>query len=303
LNRLAILSLLWLCILSPAQAETAAPLVEGDVVITQQMFLDEVDVMPAKPRQDLLADPQEAADLVDMMYRRAKLFEEAERRGLESDPEVQRQLARAKENIMIGKLIENQRAQIQPPDMEALAHEHYLANPERYAIPESVRARHILIAIQDGDRAGARERAEALLQRIRAGEDFAEIADENSDDRATAQGGGELGWFGRGHMTKPFEDAVFALQGSGDLSGVVETEFGFHIIQLEERRESDRVPFDAVKRQIVSQLQKQYVDDKIKLWRASITDHEAATSNPEAIRAAHEKARGRYAVGQGMSNP
>lgn len=81
----------------------------------------------------------------------------------------------------------------------------------------------------------ARAKIEDILKRARAGEDFAALAREYSQDRGSKPEGGELGWFGRGVMIKPFEDAAFALK-PGEVSGVVETVFGYHIIQVEERR-------------------------------------------------------------------
>jgi parvulin-like peptidyl-prolyl isomerase len=85
------------------------------------------------------------------------------------------------------------------------------------------------------DTKAARAKAEDLLRRVRAGEDFAALAKEFSQDRGSKPDGGDLGWFGRGMMVKPFEDAAFALKG-GEVSGIVETQFGYHIIKVEERR-------------------------------------------------------------------
>lgn len=85
------------------------------------------------------------------------------------------------------------------------------------------------------DTSKSRARAEEILKRLRAGEDFAKLADEFTTDPSGKGRGGELGWFGRGVMVKPFEEAAFALK-AGELSGVVETAFGFHVIKVEERR-------------------------------------------------------------------
>ncbi|HZH89063.1 MAG TPA: peptidylprolyl isomerase [Pyrinomonadaceae bacterium] len=81
-------------------------------------------------------------------------------------------------------------------------------------------------------------KAEDVLTKLRAGGDFAALAKENSADPSNRDKGGDLGWFGRGMMVKPFEDAAFALK-PGELSGIVETQFGYHIIKLEERRSQD----------------------------------------------------------------
>ncbi|HLT47623.1 MAG TPA: peptidylprolyl isomerase [Rubricoccaceae bacterium] len=101
-----------------------------------------------------------------------------------------------------------------------------------------IRASHILIRVQGNtpaDSAAARETIEGLRERILAGEDFATLARQYSDDVASGRRGGDLGFFGLGRMVPPFNDAAFALQNPGDISDVVETQFGYHLIRLEER--------------------------------------------------------------------
>jgi parvulin-like peptidyl-prolyl isomerase len=78
----------------------------------------------------------------------------------------------------------------------------------------------------------AKSEAESIRKRILEGEDFAKLAKEHSDDPGNASKGGDLGWFKRGRMAKPFEEAAFGLKETGDISGVVETRFGYHIIKL-----------------------------------------------------------------------
>jgi hypothetical protein len=105
-----------------------------------------------------------------------------------------------------------------------------------------IRARHILLRIPadatDAQRAELRQQAEALRQRAAGGENFATLATQYSQDPGSAQRGGDLGFFGRGRMVAPFEEAAFALQ-TGEVSPVVESPFGFHVIRLEDRRQPD----------------------------------------------------------------
>ncbi|MFN3596766.1 MAG: peptidylprolyl isomerase [Rubricoccaceae bacterium] len=114
---------------------------------------------------------------------------------------------------------------------------HLVYVTDRRPAQGEIRAAHILIRPQSPDeREEARERAEALRARILAGEDFAALARQYSEDPGSATRGGDLGFFGTGRMVRPFEEAAFALREPGDVSPVVETSFGFHLIQLTERR-------------------------------------------------------------------
>lgn len=123
--------------------------------------------------------------------------------------------------------------------------------------PEQRRARHILIAVPKGAKEGAfkvaRKQAEDLLERIRSGEDFASVAEAFSDDKATADKGGELGWFKAGTMAPEFDQAVYSMD-KGELSDVVETQLGFHLIQLEDIRAAHQADYASVKDQIRAEL-------------------------------------------------
>lgn len=128
----------------------------------------------------------------------------------------------------------------------------YAKNPDKFKQEESVRASHILIrvaeAADDAAKRRARQRAEDVLKKARSGADFAALAKEHSADGSAAQGG-DLGYFTRGRMVPPFEQAAFAMN-SGQISDVVESQFGYHIIKLADRRPARTVPLTEVSDQI-----------------------------------------------------
>ncbi|MCK0508247.1 SurA N-terminal domain-containing protein [Aromatoleum anaerobium] len=137
----------------------------------------------------------------------------------------------------------------------------YEANTARFGQPEERNARHILIAAAADapaeEVAKAGEKAAALLAEVRANpERFAELAKAESQDPGSAARGGELGFFGRGAMVKPFEDAVFSL-GKGLISDVVRSDFGFHIIQVVDVKPAKARPFEEVRDEIAEELKRQ----------------------------------------------
>lgn len=143
--------------------------------------------------------------------------------------------------------------------------EFYDKNPETFTMPEQLRARHILITVDpkasDADKKKARTKAEELLKQLKAGADFDKLARENSGC-PSSKNGGDLGYFSKGQMVKPFEDAAWALK-PGELSGVVETQFGYHIIKLTEKRAPDKIPFDSIKARIAENLKQRKVGEQV----------------------------------------
>lgn len=140
---------------------------------------------------------------------------------------------------------------------EADVRDFYEQNLANQAMLEERRARHILLTTDGSSSAEVRQAAQALLTELRSNpERFEELARERSQDPGSAVAGGDLGFFGRGSMVKPFEDAVFALQPQ-QISDLVETEFGFHIVQVTEVRVPDAKPFAEVRADIEAQLRQQ----------------------------------------------
>ncbi|NLA74114.1 MAG: peptidylprolyl isomerase, partial [Deltaproteobacteria bacterium] len=137
------------------------------------------------------------------------------------------------------------------PESEAKAY--YDNNVEQFNVPESVRASHILIKTgpdaDENKKKAARSEIEKIQAKIKAGEDFAALARENSQCPSSNKGG-DLGAFTRGQMVKPFEDAAFALA-KGAVSDIVETEFGYHLIKVSEKQAAAKYSFDEVKANLV----------------------------------------------------
>ncbi len=131
---------------------------------------------------------------------------------------------------------------------------YYSTNIGLYTSPGQVQASHILLRTEGKDETAVRQRAEEILGQAKAGSNFGELAVRYSEDETTAEAGGSLGYFGRGQMVREFEEAAFALAPE-EISELVQTTFGFHIIKVSEKTEEIVQPIDEVREQIANQLQ------------------------------------------------
>ncbi len=178
----------------------------------------------------------------------------------------------AKSDMRVAKMLEaevNTKVAVQPDDVNTF----YQQNPDKFQQPERVRASHILIRTEENADAKAKDAAKAkatdLLKQVKAGKDFAELAKQHSQDPGSAVQGGDLGFFQQGQMVGAFERAAFALK-PGEVSDIVETPFGFHIIKMAEKQAARTVPIEEVKPQIEQFLQNQQRQQKTQAFIESL---------------------------------
>lgn len=145
-------------------------------------------------------------------------------------------------------------AAVEPTEDEL--REYYEQEQARFSTEEERHARHILFTGDD-----AEQRAEAALTRLNAGEDFAALAMELSDDPGTQEAGGDLGWVARGLLVGPFEDTLFDMD-VGSVAGPVETTFGYHLIKLEGLRPGETQPFEEVRDELAEEYRQQQSEDQ-----------------------------------------
>ncbi len=227
----------------------------GNRKITVADFDRFLSSYPPEQQKFLTENPNNKEILLKRMTQVLALSDIARTKGLEKDERIKQQIGYLTNEILAQELIRQEIAKIQVSEDDIKSY--YKANMESFNAPEMVKARHILIkvgrAASEEEKNNAREKAEGILKRIKAGEDFAKLAAELSDDPGSKVNGGELGFFPRGRMVKPFEDAAFAMK-PGEVSGLVETQFGFHIIKVEEKKPAGIEPFDAVRDKIRAKL-------------------------------------------------
>jgi len=117
----------------------------------------------------------------------------------------------------------------------------------------------------------AKKKLETVLQRLKAGEDFAAVAKEVSEDPYTKDKGGELGYFSKGEMVQSFEDAAFALK-PGEISNIVETDYGYHIIKMTDKKDAKTVSLDESKESIKTNLKSTKVNSDVNKYVTELRD-------------------------------
>lgn len=227
----------------------------GDKVITRADFDNYLKVYASKDRFDV-SKPGTKENILKVIVSRMALAEIAMKKGLDRTEETKKAVELAVNSVLSAVLIDNevtQKISVTEDDIQL----YYKMKQDEFRKPEMVRARHILVKVDkndsEDDKKKAKEKAEELLKRIKAGEDFAKLATEFSDDRSSKPKGGDLGFFPKGKTVKPFEDAAFSLK-PGEISDVVESKFGYHIISVEEKKDESLQPLEELKGKIKQKI-------------------------------------------------
>lgn len=240
-----------------------------DLMIEQEL------VKQAAEKEGISGDPAEVDKQIEELR---KVFDTDEqlRMKLEGDGYTEASYRRHVERMAAAKAyldrVRADAADVRDAEVERF----YEENEDRLTLPEQVRVRHILLTWKpmgtQNDRAAIHKQMEPILDRARAGEDFAALAREFSEDSATKGNGGDTGFFNRGTMVPAFERAAFSLE-PGEVSDPVDTVFGVHIIKLEEREEPRLLPLDDVREQLRDYVREEkmeaVVDAKIDELRAA----------------------------------
>ena len=195
-------------------------------------------------------------EMLDTMVIRELILQQAAKDGLDKGPELEEKLQDLKKRLIVESFLKKKvevESKVSDEDMKKF----YEQNKDKFKSGEQIKASHILVKTD--------KEAKAVLAQLKAGGNFEELAKKNSVDSSSAKGG-DLGWFGKGSMVPAFEKAALALK-EGQVSDVVKSDFGFHIIKLTGKRPAGIRPFEEVKEQIkgaIMPTKQQEVFQKIK---------------------------------------
>ncbi len=238
-------------------------------LINQRILLHEAD------KKDIQAEKESVdariAEIKSRFPDPEKFKEQLASMGV-SDEEF---LHEIEQNVILETLIEAQTKDVKEANQEEVE-EFYRSNPDSFKKPEQVQASHILLKIDPGtanDETRTQKRLELsrLRGEVEKGVDFAQLAREHSDCPSSARGG-DLGLFERGRMVKEFDDVAFGMK-AGEVSEIVETQFGYHLIKVTDRQDAGTVPLGEVQEKILSflnrQKQEQAVGDYLEKLRGT----------------------------------
>lgn len=237
----------------PLHAAEGTLLEGAGVKVTAADVREELDRLSPDVRQQILEEPEALRGVADRIYLRRAFAQRALQHGLENRPEVQSRLAMLREGVLADAEVARFMEALKPaPDvLEKQVRNAYRADTEHFNRPAETRASHILIK---GTDAAAHAKAEDVLRQLKEGARFEDLARKVSADPGSASRGGSLGWFAEGRMVPQFDTAVNALREPGELSGIVQSPFGLHIIRLDDRRPAVVRTYEQVREELEADI-------------------------------------------------
>jgi peptidyl-prolyl cis-trans isomerase C len=257
-----------------ANAGRSVPVAERDTIyrsLLDQVILFRLLANEAKVR-GISVTPQEVTERITQIKGQFPNEGEFQKTLTERHTTLAQLEADQRRDILNAKTIEAEVASkvtITPQDLDT----YYKGNPDKFKEPEQVRASHILIAVPANATAeqkqAAHTEAEGVLKRAKAGEDFATLAKQFSKDSGSAAVGGDLNYFPKEQMVPPFSAAAFALK-PGEISSLVETQFGLHIIKVTDRRPGRTVPLAEVSERLTGFLKQRRQQELMQQYLQSL---------------------------------
>lgn len=231
----------------------------GVSIIPPDMVADSMR-MPPEMRDLVLSDVRKVSQIAENLYVRRVLAQRALEQGIDKEPDTAAAVNVARDKVLSDRLLVKMDEKHMPDEdaVEKMARAMYKASPERFMSNERVHVRHILLSKQ-GDT--ARADAEDVLKQLKNGADFAALAKEHSKDPGSAAKGGDLGTFEHGKMVPEFDKVAFAMTKPNELSELVETKFGYHILQLVQKIPAGQQPYADVHDALVQEVRGKAVQE------------------------------------------
>ena len=225
--------------------------------ITLEEFQVRIGEIPSY-YQGFLATHEGKIELLNGMITEAVLIQKAKEEGLDKREDIRRKLKNVEDRILLETMVQElQKDRIAVSDEEVK--EHFERNEEKFANPEQVRVSHILVK--------RKSEAKNVLNELREGANFEKLARKYSIDSITASRGGDLGYISRGEMIPAFEEVAFALENKNDISGIIETQFGYHLIKLTGKKQLRKKTEEEINYEIRTTIQNEKLDRLMEKYK------------------------------------
>lgn len=258
----------------------------GGAQVTDRDVRAELQRVPPEARAAAVAKPSTMQAILKTLMVRRLLAQEAQTNGLTASPDIQALLKINEERVLSDARMLQIDAAGEPDEaaLDAYARNKYQAEAKRFDVPAQTHARHILIT---GEGEESKAQAEKLLGEIKNGADFEALAKEHSQDPGSGKKGGDLGFFAEGRMVPEFDAALKELNKPGEVSAPVKTQFGWHLIQLVERRPAGKRPYEEVRADLHREARNRILSEKRVAKSSALL--EGAEYKDEAIKAFVDK--------------
>ncbi len=282
LKQYAALAML-ICCAAPALSVEQVLIESQTVKITSVDFEADLMRIPLEHRSELLASKARIAKLLENLLVTKTLAAQARSAGIDREPAMSKQIEMAADKLLAQEQITRVTKAITLPNFDARARELYQVDIEKYTLPTKVRVSHILVDTKKRTPEEALQRIKLVREQAVGGKKFEELALEYSDDPSVKGNKGDLGFFEEGKMVKPFSDTAFAMGAPGDISEPVKTIFGFHIIQLLEKKPKLVRSFEEVNEKIIQGEREKYLNEYRKTLVGGILTDPSLKLNEEAV--------------------
>lgn len=286
-----------------AQAVAAVGVAQGDlsqvvakrggVELTVQDFDTILQSALPNQRAGLVQSGDRVHQLIDseLLAKQGVLYAKA--KGWDQDPVAKRIMARAVEQALMEITVKRVVAEAPKQNFELLAKENYIANPENFVVPETFVVQHVLVSSETRSEKELTARASEVLTKAKAKADFDALVEEYSDDPSKVNNKGVMRVATPGEFVPAFEEAAKALQKPGDISPLVKTEYGLHVLKLVAREPSSTKPFEEVRAQLVAEAENNYLESVRKKFFSDLR-----SANPQFDGAAIDGLKNLYGTPQ-----
>jgi len=256
---------------------------QGGAIVTLADIDAFAEGIPKKDRPGFFDSPKRLESMITSLLLQKQLAADARKTGLDHDPSVQPQIEQALDQALSKIRIQQFKKDLKLPDFSELAQEEYVGNKEKYVLPGKLSVKHVLISTKARSEDEAKAIADTVEKEAKEHPDqFDALVEKYSEDPSKAGNKGLMTEAGSDRYMPAFSEAAKALKKPGDISPVVKTKFGFHVIKLIERTPDHQQAFADVREQIIERLRTDYVDKAMSNYTDTLRN-QPIDANPDLV--------------------